>query len=142
MKKLISKLKDKSRRGFTVAEVVVALTIIVLVSGASVLTFATQARVEAKTAQTFEATNIAENAIECFIYSPEGFKNTFEQSGYILSGDGTAENPYTVTKGGVTVTITLKDNNADDNIDTINTIEINATNANGENILQKTVSKQ
>lgn len=135
MKKLISKLKNKSSRGFTVAEVVVALTIIVLVSGASLLTFAVQARVEAKTAQTFEATNIAENAIECFIYAGGDvgtFKTSFnEKSGYTLEGDG----PYTVTKGGVTVTITLKDNNADNNIDTI---EINAENASGE-ILSKNI---
>lgn len=108
MKKLISKLKNKSSRGFTVAEVVVALTIIVLVSGASLLTFATQARVEAKTAQTFEATNIAENAIECFIYAGGDvgtFKTAFnEKSGYTLEGEG----PYTVTKDGVTATITIE----------------------------------
>jgi len=131
VKKLISKLKEKSRRGFTVAEVVVALTIIVLVSGASVLTFATQARVEAKTAQTFEATNIAENAIECFIYAggdAEAFETAFnENSGYTLEGDG----PYTVTKGGVTATITIENER----------MEITVANSSGE-ILSKNIELQ
>ena len=112
MKKLISKLKNKSSRGFTVAEVVVALTIIVLVSGASLLTFATQARVEAKTAQTFEATNIAENAIECFIYAGGEigkFEGAFANSGYTLTGvQGSGS--YTVTKGGVTAEINIVNN--------------------------------
>lgn len=135
MKKLISKLKDKSRRGFTVAEVVVALTIIVLVSGASVLTFATQARIEAKTAQTFEATNIAENAIECFIYAngdAEKFESAFfnEYSGYTLVGSGTSEDPYTVTKGGVTATITIENKK----------IEITVVNPNNKNILSKAIT--
>lgn len=133
MKKLISKLRNKDRRGFTLAEVVVALTIIVLISGASVMTFAVQARVEAKTAQTFEATNIAENAIECFRYAQgdaEKFKSAFfnEYSGYTLVGSGTSEDPYTVTKDGVTVNIKVNEN----------TIEINAENAKGDTILGKT----
>ena len=139
MKKLISKLKDKSRRGFTVAEVVVALTIIVLVSGASVLTFAVQARVEAKTAQTFEATNIAENAIECFIYAggdaeAEAFESAFEKAfnennGYTLT-EIEANKEYTVTKGGVTATITIENNE----------IEITVVNPNNENILSKAIT--
>lgn len=128
MKKLISKLKNKSSRGFTVAEVVVALTIIVLVSGSSLLTFAVQARVEAKTAQTFEATNIAENAIECFIYADGDvgtFKTAFnEKSGYTLEGDG----PYTVTKGSVNATITIENKE----------IKITVANSSGE-ILSKNI---
>lgn len=127
MKKVISNIKKKCR-GFTVAEVVVALTIIVIVSGASMTLIAMQARNEVRAVQTIEATNIAENAIECFRYAPEDFKNTFKQSGYILAGDGTAENPYTVTKDGVTVNIKIVGNK----------IEINAINAKGDTILGTT----
>ena len=128
MKKLISKLKNKSSRGFTVAEVVVALTIIVLVSGASLLTFAVQARVEAKTAQTFEATNIAENAIECFIYANGEigkFEEAFENSGYTLD-NGENSGSYTVTRGGVTAEINIVNNE----------IKITVANSSGE-ILSK-----
>ena len=130
MKKVISNIKKKCR-GFTVAEVVVALTIIVLVSGASVLTFATQARVEAKTAQTFEATNIAENAIECFIYAGGDvaeFEKAFnENSGYTLTGvQGSGS--YTVTKGGVTAEIKIENER----------MEIRVANSSGE-ILSKNI---
>ena len=130
MKKLISKLKNKSSRGFTVAEVVVALTIIVLVSGASLMTIAVQARVEAKTAQTFEATNIAENAIECFIYSGGDvvtFEEAFKKSGYALTGEQNSGS-YTVTEGSVRANIKIDGNK----------IEIDAENANGDTILGKT----
>ena len=130
MKKLISKLKEKSRRGFTVAEVVVALTIIVLVSGASMTLIAMQARNEVRAVQTIEATNIAENAIECFIYADGEigkFEGAFANSGYTLTGvQGSGS--YTVTKDGVTVNIKIVENK----------IEINAINAKGDTILGTT----
>ena len=137
MKKLISKLKNKSSRGFTVAEVVVALTIIVLVSGASLMTIAVQARVEAKTAQTFEATNIAENAIECFIYAGGDagkFEEAFKNSGYTLTEIET-DKEYTVTKGVVTATIIIE--NTVENKE----IKITVANSSGE-ILSKNIELQ
>lgn len=127
MKKVISNIKKKCR-GFTVAEVVVALTIIVIVSGASMTLIAMQARNEVRAVQTIEATNIAENAIECFRYAQdtEGFVNAFNLPEKMpdLSGNG----PYTVTKDGVTVNIKIVENK----------IEINAINAKGDTILGTT----
>ena len=132
MKKVISNIKKKCR-GFTVAEVVIALTVIVIVSGASMTLVAMQARNEVRAVQTIEATNIAENAIECFRYADgdaEKFKSAFfnEYSGYTLVGSGTSEDPYTVTKDGVTVNIEISGN----------TITVSATNANNVTILGKT----
>lgn len=123
MKRIISKIKN-IRRGFTVAEVAVALTVIVIVSAASMTLIAMQARVETRAVQTIEATNIAENAIECFMYAGADFENVFK--GYDLVED--EENNYTVTKEGMTVNITINGN----------TIKINAENAKGETILGTT----
>lgn len=130
--KLFSKTKkEQSRRGFTVAEVVVAIAVILIVSASAITFIGVQTRTEAKAVASVEATNIAENAIECFRYAQKnGVGNTkihiFEtfmetNCGYALVGDG----PYTVTKNGATVTIAI----------TGNTIKINAV-AGEKEILQ------
>jgi prepilin-type N-terminal cleavage/methylation domain-containing protein len=56
----------KNRRGFTVVELVVAITIIVIVSATAIGLINTQNKIHQQTMQTVEATNMAENAIECF----------------------------------------------------------------------------
>ena len=59
----------KSRRGFTLVEVVVALVIIVLVSGISIGVVSIDNKTHYETIDMIEATNIAENAIECFRFA-------------------------------------------------------------------------
>ncbi len=107
MKKLFSKLlKKRSRRGFSMAEVVVAIAVIVIVSGSAITYIGAQTRAEAKAVASIEATNISENAIECFRYAganDKDFVGWFNLCGYNVSGDG----PYTVTKNGATVKITI-----------------------------------
>ena len=61
--------KADNRRGFTIVELVVAMVIIVLVSGAGISLVMTQTKVDSQAIQTVEATNICENAIECFRYA-------------------------------------------------------------------------
>ena len=122
-------MKKNSRRGFTVAEVVIALTVIVIVSGASMSLVAMQANNEAKAVATIEATNIAENAIECFRYAQNtgaDFEDVFNYPEEMPDLEGTG--PYTVTKDGVTVNIEIVDN----------TITISAKNAKDETILGTT----
>ena len=133
MKKVISNIK-KNRRGFTVAEVIVALTVIIIVSGATLMLVASQANAETVAIQTIEATNIAENAIECFRYA-DGNKGTFlsafKACGYeTISGEGTKASPYTVEKDGLIVSIEIDSNT--------NTITVSATNANEKTILGET----
>ena len=68
MTKVNSNKKD-NRRGFTIVELVVAMVIIVIVSGAGISLVMTQTKVDSQATQTIDATNICENAIECFRYA-------------------------------------------------------------------------
>ena len=69
MKKVNSKINKNGRRGFTMVELVVALAIIAIVSIATVFLIITQTNMNAKSIQVVEATNVAENAIECFRFA-------------------------------------------------------------------------
>ena len=60
MKKLLLKIKNSSRRGFTVAEVAVALAVIVIISGATLVFVASQAKVEARIKELEELIQNAE----------------------------------------------------------------------------------
>lgn len=92
MKRHAPKEKRNLRRGFTVAEVIIALTVIVIISAAAVVLISAQIRTETRAARTVTATNMAENAIECFRYAcdtePENdtarqtaFENAFGEPG-------------------------------------------------------------
>ena len=139
MKKLLLKIKNSSRRGFTVAEVAVALAVIVIISGAMLIFVASQAKVEARTVHTIEATNIAENAIECFRYMEfDGDDQDYQDYlGLLKKANPDAqisgENPFTVTKNGLTVNISI----TNDTEKNTTTIAINAE-VNGETILGTT----
>ena len=61
--------KVNSKKGFTVVELVVAMSLIFIASAVAVGIIKTQNDYYRRTAQTVEATNIAENAIECFRYT-------------------------------------------------------------------------
>lgn len=139
--KVNSRDKKRASRGFTIVEVVIALTVIVIVSAAGMMMVQSQIKSEQKIAQTIEATNIAENAIECFRFAKnnEGldgfdttFKDTFEKTGYTLVAV-TEGKAYQVIDSGLIVNIKITDN----------TIEINAENTNGDTILEEyTYTKQ
>lgn len=117
MKKRIFERKTNARRGFSLAEVVVAIAIIVIVSSASMTLIGVQARTEAKSVATVEATNIAENAIECFHYAQNtgtDFSEVFDdfidhgehgEHGYLTKNENNEK--FTVTKSGATVIIEI-----------------------------------
>lgn len=64
-----------SRRGFSLTEVVVGMTVILIVSAATLTTILSHMNFEKTIVQTIEATNIVENAIECF---DAGGRSNFE----------------------------------------------------------------
>ncbi len=125
--------KRETRRGFTVAEVIVALTVIVIISAAAVVLISAQIRNESRAARTVTATNMAENAIECFRYACDtktedteilaAFEDAFGEGGcgYTKNGNGKYE------KNGVFGTV---------DIDTQEKkITVTVTNTSGETIV-------
>ena len=144
---------SRSRRGFTLVEVVVALVIIVLVSGISIGVVTVNNKAHAETIDMIEATNIAENAIECFRFAVRNggdVKGTFEKrfaksmgvdlefddngkaTNYpFVTPENNTENPgsYTINEGRVVVTIEANFNSK--------SITITATNG-GTNALIET----
>ena len=129
--------REGNRRGFTIVELVVALAIIVLVSGAAISLVTTQVRVDTQAIQVTEATNVAENAIECFRYAVnnpgEGvektFKNAFEKTGTTLGEP--VDNVYTINKHGAEITIKIDEN----------TIHVVAIVSNNKTIIEKSYTK-
>ncbi|MBQ5320768.1 MAG: type II secretion system protein [Oscillospiraceae bacterium] len=69
-------------RGITIAETVIAIAVISIVSVAVTTTALISANVENKTIVSLEAANSAENAIECFRFSDseENFANTLKKT--------------------------------------------------------------
>ena len=144
---------EGSRRGFTLVELVIALTMIVLVTGVSIGVVMVNTNTHAETIDMIEATNIAENAVECFRfavnnggYDQPSFNELFSKSfdsvkkeNVAISCNGKEEyqeetlvfqtDTYTVTDGRITVTIVISNSISGGKFDTIT---ITATN-NGTN---------
>ena len=127
----------EGKGGFTMVELVVALVIIAIVSLATVSLIITQNNLNLKSTQVIEATNVAENAIECFRFAvktdngdnnfkPE-FIEAFNKTGYTLEGDG----PYELNVHGATVNIEIVDN----------TIKIKAIASDNDQILSTEYTK-
>lgn len=130
MKNVASNKKNdkraRMRRGFSVAEVIVALAVVVIVSAAATSLIVSHAKLEATTVEMVTAANIAENAIECYRYAGRNggnfetlFESTFNEttdltaSGNIISGNavinGTTYFVKLDTSVGNTLTVTISD---------------------------------
>ena len=141
MKKLFLRLKTKTagkRGGFSLAEVVVSLAVITIICTSALSFISAQVRAEAKAVATIEATNIAENAIECFRYAEKNqasitqddteqqgksqkvllFETTFDECADFDENNGA----YTVKAKHVTAEIKIDDK--------ANSIEIKAVHGN------------
>ena len=106
--------KVNSRKGFTIAELVVAMAIIVIVSATAIALINTQNTIHLRTMQTVEATNMAENAIECFRYadSVEGFEKVYAKTGVTVQNKTTdnAKTTFSFEESNMNVTITVTSN--------------------------------
>ena len=114
-----------SHRGFTVLEVVIALTVIVIVSASAFALIHSHIKLEHDSIQRIEATNIAENAIECFRFAKDEaeFKIAYEavvrtEDLQITLSETNAENSiiYEYTDGALEVTFIIVDNQITINI--------------------------
>lgn len=112
---------NKSKRGFTIVELVVALAIVLTMSFAAISTIDFQNRVYRNTLQTTEATNLAENAVECFRFAGKaGFAGAYQISlkddnGKTImmsetTGDDNGTATYTFQKNGMDVKIVVTEN--------------------------------
>ena len=116
---------SRSRSGFTLVEVVVALVIIVLVSGISIGVVSIDNKTHYETIDMIEATNIAENAIECFRFAVnnggadvkgmfedrlEATFNVKEDEESPLKESDANPGSYTITEGRVVVEIKINGN--------------------------------
>ena len=101
-------------------ELVVALVIIAIVSLATVSLIITQNNMNQKATQVIEATNVAENAIECFRFAvndPDtsiSVEDKFEIAFGKTLGEnydfGDAQGEYIINKHGATITIEIDGN--------------------------------
>ena len=110
--------KRNRKRGFTVVELVVALAVILIVSATAIGLVNTQNTIYLRTMQTTEATNMAENAIECFRFEGKNgesrFEDLFEKTGYDLQPETVdGATVYTVESNGMEVTITINGSTLD-----------------------------
>lgn len=68
-------IKKSGKRGFSLAEVIVALAVIVIVSSAALSLISSHSRLEREAIETIEAAEIAESVIESFRW----YKNNSEE---------------------------------------------------------------
>ena len=91
------------KRGFSLAEVIVALAVIVVVSAAALSLVSSHARLERKSVETIEAAEIAESVIEVFRW----WKNNGGEFDEVLSEIGLAKDgdlyTYAVISEGDTI---------------------------------------
>ena len=61
----------KYKRGISMAEVVISLTIITIVTSAALMLITSNTRAQAQSAAVLSATNTVENAIECYRFAED-----------------------------------------------------------------------
>ena len=64
-------MRKNTRKGFSLLEALVSLTVVVIVSIATVSLMLTSARLDGENMRSFEAHNQAENAVECFRFAED-----------------------------------------------------------------------
>ena len=146
MKNVASNMKNdkkaRMRRGFSVAEVIVALAVVVIVSAAATSLIVSHAKLEATTVEMVTAANIAENAIECYRYAgkntgegaptfTELFESTFVgEDSFTMTG-----NVATVKVNGATYFVTLDDTSV------VNTLTVTVKDADNEVLITQSYKR-
>jgi type II secretory pathway pseudopilin PulG len=106
----------KSRKGIALAEAVIALVVIGIISVATLTVIFSSVQVENKTIVAMDVRNQAENAIECFRFA-KGNRSAFinclsqtEEEDFSLTKEEENLRTYVLDKGGykTTITVTVK----------------------------------
>ena len=102
MSRRINVKRNRSRRGISLVEVVVALTVITIISAAALSLVISSARVDANSLRSTQIMMAAENALECYRFakSAEEFAALLEKTGDYKGSDGVfvlTEKSYTIT---------------------------------------------
>ena len=104
----------ESRRGVALAEVVIALVVITIISVATLTVMFSSVQIENKTIVAMDVRNQAENAIECFRFAKSNVEtfiaclNQTEVEKYILIEQKENVRTYELDKGGYKTTITVE----------------------------------
>lgn len=107
MKKLFRKLL-RDRKGISMTEVVVAMALVVIVTGAAISVLVASAQFDAKYRAQTQVLNACENAAECirFAETPDMLAELLKEAGFEpIEEEETQKFPYTFERGGATVTV-------------------------------------
>ena len=97
--------KNRSRRGISLVEVVVALTVIAIISSAALSLVISSARVDANSLRSTQVMMAAENALECYRFaeSEEEFAALLEKTGDYKKVD----DAYVLTEKAYVITVNV-----------------------------------
>ena len=148
--------KKNSRGGFTIVELAVTLAIIVIVSAISIGVVAVNNKTYGETVDMIEATNIAENAVECFrfVVNNGDYEQDAFHEAFLKSLDATRKenidiscnshyqdeslisqtDTYTVSDDRIIVLIVIEISVEGENVR--NTITVSASSDTDENLLE------
>ncbi|MBQ7387677.1 MAG: prepilin-type N-terminal cleavage/methylation domain-containing protein [Clostridia bacterium] len=74
----MKRTKRSARRGITLVETVISIAIVAIASAAVLTAVSAQAKIRKSALETLHATSIAENVIECFVFSKD--ENEFTET--------------------------------------------------------------
>lgn len=102
MSRRINVKRNRSRRGISLVEVIVALAVITIISTAALSLVISSARVDANSLRSTQVMMAAENALECYRFaeSKEEFAALLEKTGDYKGSDGVfvlTEKSYVIT---------------------------------------------
>ena len=102
----------RSRKGVALAEVVIALVVITIVSAATLSVIFSSVQIENKTIVAMDVRNQAENAIECFRFADGNLKTFVDclkktEKELAFAGSEGNRRAYVLDKGGYKTTITV-----------------------------------
>lgn len=97
--------KNRSRRGISLVEVVVALTVIAIISSAALSLVISSARVDANSLRSTQVMMAAENVLECYRFAENGeeFAALLEKTGDYKGSGGV----FVLTEKSYTITVTV-----------------------------------